>query len=91
MFTITPELVQDHQHALLDEARRAHLGDQLAHVARLKVRARQAARRSRRADRAPRLTSSQLASPPPPASQVAHRPRRPTPAGSVRSGLAAGG
>ncbi len=49
MFTITPEIVHDHQHALLDEARRAHLGDQLAHVARLKHRARQAARRSRRA------------------------------------------
>lgn len=46
MNTLTAELVQDHQHALLVEAAHARRGDRLARVARLRHRALQAARRS---------------------------------------------
>ena len=49
MYTLTADLVQDHQHTLLAEASRARRGDRLARVARLHHRALQAARRSQRA------------------------------------------
>ena len=48
MYTLTTELVQDHQHELLAEADRARRGDRLARVTRLQARARRAANRSRR-------------------------------------------
>ena len=49
MYTLTTELVQDHQSTLLDEASRARRGDRLARVRRLRHRAQQANRRSLRA------------------------------------------
>jgi hypothetical protein len=50
MYTVTTELVQDHQHELLAEADRARRGDRLARTNRLNARARRAASRSRRAN-----------------------------------------
>jgi hypothetical protein len=47
MYTLTAEIAQDHQHALLDEANQSRRGDRLARSVRLRNRARQAARRSR--------------------------------------------
>ena len=46
MYTLTTDLVHEHQNTLLDEARRAHRGDRLARVQRLRHRAQQADRRS---------------------------------------------
>ena len=50
MYTLTAELIQDHQQTLLAEATQARRGDNLARVARLRHRAVQAARRSQRAN-----------------------------------------
>ena len=50
MYTLTVELVQDHQRTLLAEASRSRRGDRLARVARLNSRALHAARRSQRAN-----------------------------------------
>jgi hypothetical protein len=49
MYTLTTDLVQEHQNTLLDEARRARRGDRLARAQRLRHRAHQADRRSLRA------------------------------------------
>jgi hypothetical protein len=49
MYALTVEIVQDHQHTLLAEASQARRGDRLARVVRLKHRAAEAARRSKRA------------------------------------------
>jgi hypothetical protein len=50
MYTLTSELIQDHQRTLLAEASQARQGDRIARVARLRHRALEAARRSQRAN-----------------------------------------